>query len=248
MNKSRLILLGVALVAGGGAFFMVATGDKPVAEQVAQVVPQERGPKMVRVLVADQAFNRGDRIDPAATAWVKWPEDSVPEHVVTDADEAFYDSLGSRRARTTIYDGEPIIAAKTVAQGDKGMMAALLTPGMRAVSASIGGDATSSGFVLPGDVVDVMVTTGRGDARRTETAFTGVRVIAIDNQIQEEAGPNAITGASVTFELRPDQVQEFITLREAAEMTLVLRSIFDAAVPEVPSSDIIVMRYGAGRG
>ena len=247
MNKSRLILLGVAMVAGGGAFFMVASGDTPVAEQVAQVVPKERGPEMVRVLVADQAFGRGDWIDPVATAWVEWPLESVPEHVVTEEDEAFFEELSQRRARTDIYEGEPIIAAKTVKQGDKGMMAALLSPGMRAVTASIGGEATTSGFVLPGDVVDVMITTGRGDDRATTVAFTGLRVLAIDNTIRQEGGPKSIGGSAVTFEVRPDQVEDFITLRESADMTLVLRSIFDAAVPDVPASEVVILRYGARR-
>ena len=247
MNKNRLILLGVAAVAGGGAFFMVATGEDPVAQQVVQqVVPKEKGPSMVRVLVADRTFSRGDRLDAAATAWVKWPEDAVPEHVKTDADEGFYDSLNTLRARTTIYEGEPIIEAKTVAQGDKGMMAALLTPGMRAVSAAISGEAASSGFVLPGDIVDVLATTGRGGGQVTTTAFDGLRVIAIDNTIREEGGGKSISGNLVTFELRPDQVEEFVAVREAAELNLVLRSIFDAAVPDVPDAEVIVLRYGAG--
>ena len=248
MNKSRLILLGVAAVAGGGAFFMVATGDEPVAEQVAQVVPVERGPEMVRVLVADQTFGRGDRIDPAATEYIKFPLDNLPEHFITEDDEAFYASLGSLRARTTIYEGEPIIAAKTVAQGDKGLMAALLTPGMRAVTASIGGEATQAGFVLPGDVVDVLSTANRGGEQTTKTVFEGLRVIAINQSLQQEGGPRAIQGTSVTFEVRPDQVEAFLTERSRGQLTLVLRSIFDAAVPDAPSSDIVVLRYGASAG
>lgn len=248
MNKSRLILLGVAAIAGGGAFFMVATGDEPVIEQVAQVVPQERGPEMVRVLIADQTFARGDRIDPAATEWLKYPAENVPAHFVTDENQAFYDSLGTLRARTTIYEGEPIIAAKTVAQGDKSMMAALLTPGMRAVSANISGVQASAGFVLPGDVVDVTTTRKIGDQMVTQTAFTGLRVIAIDQNIQQEGGPKALGGASVTFELRPDQVEDFLTERASGGLNLVLRSIFDAAVPDAPSTDIIVLRYGSVGG
>ena len=248
MNKSRLILLGVAAIAGGGAFFMVATGDEPLAEQVAQVVPQERGPEMVRVLIADQTFARGDRIDPAATEWLKYPAENVPAHFITDDNEAFYNGLSGLRARTTIYEGEPIIAAKTVAQGDHGMMAALLTPGMRAVSANISGAQTSAGFVLPGDVVDVTTTRKVGEETVTQTVFTGLRVIAIDQNIQQEGGAKAMAGATVTFELRPDQVEDFVTERAGGSMNLVLRSIFDAAVPEAPSTDIVVLRYGAAGG
>lgn len=250
MNKSRLILLAVAAVAGGGAFFMVATGDDDNAatQIVEQVVPEARGPETVRVLVADRAFSRGDRIDPAATAWVKWPADDLPPYLITEENEAFYETLPTLRARTTIYENEPIIAAKTVAQGDKGMMAALLSPGMRAVSAPISGHSASSGFVLPGDTVDVLATSRQGNGQVTETAFSGLRVIAIDQSIQEEGNPKTIQGGTVTFELRPDQVEDFVTVRTNATLTLVLRSIFDAEVPDVPSAEIVVLRYGRSQG
>lgn len=250
MKKGRLLLLGVALLAGGGAFFLVAMGgNEEEPAPITQIIPQATDKKTVRVLVADTTFARGAQIDPAATTWAKWPEDVVPDHVITEADEAFYESLSGRRARTTIYEGEPIIRAKTVEQGDKGAMAALLTPGMRAVSASITGDATASGFVLPGDRVDVMRTGDVDGETATRVILSDVRVIAIDTTLQTEGGPVALGGSRVTFELKPPQVSPFIQARETGTLTLVLRSLFEGEVPtdDMHADEVIVLRYGQGR-
>jgi pilus assembly protein CpaB len=248
MKKGRLLLLGVALLAGGGAFFMVAMGGGDEAAPVAQIIPQVSDTKTVRVLVADRTFQRGEQIDPAATAWAKWPEDAIPDHVITEDNEAFYDSLPSLRARTAIYDGEPIIAAKTVAQGDRGVVAALLTPGMRAVSANVSGDRTASGFVLPGDRVDIMTTANVDGQPRTTVLLSNVRVLAIDNTLQDEGNPLAIKGSQVTFELTPSQVGTLVAAKEGGNLTLVLRSLFDGEVveEEEATDQVIVLRYGQG--
>lgn len=247
MNKGRLILLGLALAAGGGAFFLAASGGDEEGGPVAQVIPTQKEAPTVRVLVADATFERGARLTQEETAWVKWPADNVPEHVVTEDDEAFYASLTGKRARTTIYEGEPIIRAKIVDQGDRGVMAALLTPGMRAVTVELPATETAAGFILPGDRVDVLTTEGGA----TRTAYSDVRVIAIENTIRQENAPLAIRGALVTFELPPHEVERFVELRGSARMTLILRSMFDpqiepGAEPDLPRNEIIVMRYGQG--
>ena len=244
MNKGRLILLGVALVAGGGAFALVASGGDEAAP-IAQVIPTQKEAPSVRVLVADTTFSRGDRLTQEETSWVKWPADMVPDHVITEEDEAFFAELTGKRARTTIYEGEPIIPAKIVGQGDRSVMAALLTPGMRAVSVDLPATASAAGFVLPGDRVDVIATTNEG----SRTAYTDVRVIAIDNTIGEEGGPLAIQGSTVTFELSPSEVQRFVALRANAQLTLALRSMFEGPGDgDAPRGEIIVMRYTQGRG
>ena len=245
MNKGRLILLGIALVAGGGAFALVASGGEDGPAPIAQVIPTQKEAPSVRVLVADATFERGDRLTQEQTAWIKWPADTVPDHVVTEDDEAFYAALSKTRARTTIYEGEPIIPAKIVEQGDRSALAALLTPGMRAVSADMPPSEAAAGFVLPGDRVDIMATTNEG----TRTAYTDVRVIAIDNTIREEGSPLAMRGSTVTFELPPSEVARFVRLRASSRLTLSLRSMFEGPQAEAaPRGEIIVMRYAQGRG
>ena len=104
---------------------------------------------------------------------------------------------------------------------------------------------TAAGFVLPGDRVDVIATTNEG----SRTAYTDVRVIAIDNTISEEGGPLAIRGSTVTFELPPSEVQRFVSLQASAQLTLALRSMFEGrAERDAPRGEIIVMRYAQGQG
>ena len=250
MNKGRLILMGVALIAGGGAFFLVSSGGEEPAP-VQKAVPKQKQIATVRVLVADATFERGAALSKDQTAWLKWPKDDVPEHVVTENDKDFYERVGKMRARTTIYEGEPIIKAKVVQQGDRGVMAALLTPGMRAVSMDLSPTEAAAGFVLPGDRVDVVtLPEGKGGAART--VYENVRVIAIDNTIRHEKSPLAIRGGSITFELPAEEANRFLALRSTSRLSLVLRSMFDPDAEETgpidagPRNEIIVMRYGQG--
>jgi len=248
MNKGRLLLLGVALAAGAGAFIMAAGGgDKDVAS-VAQIVPKAQEIETVRVLVAEQRFERGSRIDPSATAWIKWPAGKVPAHFVTEEDEAFYEALPGMRTLTVLHEGEPIMREKLVEQGDSGMMAALLSPGMRAVSANLSDDATSSGFVLPGDRVDIMTTRQIDGQSQTSVLLSDVRVLAIDQTLAKEGELASLPGRSVTFELTPAQVEPFILARETQTLTLALRSIFEGETQaaDMPADEVVVIRYGRG--
>ena len=90
--------------------------------------------------------------------------------------------------------------------------------------------------------------TPRGGGRDVELAFEDIRVLAIDNAIREEGNPRALPGGSVTFEVRPEDVREFLSLRETHKITLVLKSIFDAELPkdDRPRGEIVVLRYGQG--
>lgn len=253
MNAGKIVLLGIALLAGGAAFFLVASGED-VPEPVTQIVPQVQEIETVRVLVSDSDFNRGQRIDPAATKWVKWPKKGLPEYFITEENQEFYNSLGDTLARTTIVVGEPITEQKLIRSDSKSMMAALLTPGMRAVSLDVTSRQAASGFILPGDRVDLFVTAeGRSKDRdekvtKTVLLLSDVRVIAVD-QNTAEGGEGAIVGRTITLELKPSQVEMFLSARESATLSLALRSVFQPAdaeelQQEVKPADVVVVRYG----
>lgn len=250
MNAGKIILLGIALVAGGAAFFLVASGDDD--QPISQVVPVANEVETVRVLVADAEFSRGDRLDPASTKWIKWPKKGLPEEFVTEDNKEFFDSLGQTVSRTTIVPGEPITEAKLIRSDDRSMMAALLTPGFRAVSIDVTQRTSASGFVLPGDKVDIYATTDdeSSDNGEVKTALllADIRVIAVDQQIDQN-GSGAIVGRTVTLELAPSQIELFLNAREAARLNLALRSAFkpEGAVEieqEVKPADVLVVRYG----
>ena len=244
MNVSRIAILGVALVAGAAAFFLMLGQNKDIAPvQIVEPVKEQT----VRVLVSSRDIQRGERLTLEDTNWVVWPKKAVQPTYITDENTQAREDLESAVARSLIVTGEPIVNAKVVRAGSGSLMAAIITPGMRAVTMRVSPETSSGGFILPGDKVDIMFTAGRnGGAART--IFEDVRVLAVDTLFSENTETAHIAGANVTLELAPTDAQTFITARESGTLSLVLRSIFKPEVEleaaERRSSNVSVIRYG----
>lgn len=244
MNVSRIAILGVALVAGAGAFVLMLGQNKNLAPvQIVEPVKEET----VRVLISSKDIQRGQRLTLEDTAWVTWPKKAVQPTFITDAQANAREDLASSVARSLIVTGEPIVNAKLVRAGSSSLMAALLTPGMRAVTLRVSAETSAGGFILPGDKVDILLTSGRNSSG-ARTIFEDVRVLAVDTIFSENTETNHVAGSNVTLELAPTDAETFITARESGTLSLVLRSIFkpegDLQASEKRSSNVSVIRYG----
>ena len=245
MNVTRIAVLGVALVAGVGAFFMMMSGNKAGTGQPVQALHE----KTVRVLVADKDFQRGERLVADKIKWVDWPEKALSEAYITEAAGGDPAALEKAVARTTIVAGEPIIEAKIVRADSSGLLAAVLAPGLRAVTMRITPETGVSGFILPGDKVDIYYSEPNDNNRtNTQLIFEDVRVLAINTVYTENPEAPTIEGANATVELSPSDAEEFINTRASrGEMSLALRSVFTQVDTEKkPRQDkgIKVIRYG----
>jgi pilus assembly protein CpaB len=114
-------------------------------------------------------------------------------------------------------------------------MAAVLQPGYRAVSININSRTGLSGFIFPGDSVDILLTHSieedtPGDEdetieiQATETVLTDIRVLAIDTQMTNETNTPAI-GKVATFEVLPKQAEKIALMSRMGELSLSLRSL-----------------------
>lgn len=245
MNVTRIAVLGVALVAGGGAFFMMMSGGKNLPTQVAETVQE----KSVRVLVADKDLQRGQRLTADSIKWVDWPERALSEAYITEAKGGDPAELDKAVARSALVKGEPIIEAKIVRAGSSGLLAAVLDPGMRAVTMRITPETGVSGFVLPGDRVDIFYTESTSaNVTKTDLIFEDVKVLAINTVYTENPEAPTIEGANATVEMSPSDAEFFITSRASrGQMSFALRSVFKpeegAAKPRRDQS-VKVIRYG----
>lgn len=245
MNVTRIAVLGVALVAGVGAFFMMMNGNKSAPAQIAQPVQE----KTVRVLVADRSFQRGERLTADAVKWIDWPEKALSDAYITEATGGDPAELEKAVARTSIVEGEPIIEAKIVRAGSSGLLAAVLEPGMRAVTMRITPETGVSGFILPGDRVDIYYSES-GDSNRTATelVFEDVRVLAINTVYNENPEAPVIEGANATVEMSPEDAEYFINTRASrGQMSFALRSVFaneEGDGKQRREQNIKVIRYG----
>lgn len=234
MNATRVVVLVFALVAAGVAAFLVRG---LVLESKTQVVA-EAAPQIetVGVLVAAGDIRPGDMVRPNMLRWQQWPQDAVAPGLVTqnnnpDARNAFDGSL----ARRHFTQGEPVNAMSLVQPGSSGLMAALVSPGMRAMAVSVSDENSAGGFILPGDRVDVVVsreieTGGRNKVYVSETVLYNVRVLAVDQMFDEDVSGGAIVGDTITLELTPGQSETLALAQAVGDVSLALRSFADASV------------------
>ena len=101
------------------------------------------------VLVAKAHLKPGSFVKAGNLDWVAWPKDGVVKGFVVKSDKVKVEDFENSVARTTINPGEPVIEAKFVKPGDRGFMAAVLTPGNRAATVPINATSGQAGFVFP---------------------------------------------------------------------------------------------------
>ena len=184
-------------------------------------------------MVARAAIARGQILKPADLTAQPWPDAAITgDYVVAGTEPA--KSLVGAVAREPIAAGEPIIKTKIVVPGDRGFLAAVLQPGMRAVSVPVDATTDVSGFVFAGDRVDILITLpvpqdgANGNSgyqhKAAETVLHDVRVIAIDQHLDNKDG-QAMVARNVTFEVTPKQSEIIAVASEIGKLSLSLRSL-----------------------
>lgn len=242
MSPLRLIILVLAAAAAIASVFFVRTLQAPSEAAAASApVKVEQGPA---ILVAKKALHTGQLIANGDLGWQSWPENApVAAFITREADAKALETYFGAVVRTPLVEGEPITAAKLVKQGEAGFMAAMLTPGMRAVSIAISAEAAAGGFVLPGDRVDLVLSReleikAGGETRTTfasDVVFENVRVLAIDTIYATDTPPTkdeakqkvgrAIIGKRATLELSKRDAELLEATDRMGRLSLHLRSL-----------------------
>ena len=250
MNTARIVVLTIALGAGGIAAYLVYSTDRgPVAEPTAQL-------PTVEVLVAKSDIGLGQTLKLDDVQWQSWPAATASNSFIRQSDGGMKDVIGSI-VRAPFIVGEPIREQKLVRADGSGFMAAILPTGMRAVSTEISPETGAGGFILPNDRVDVLLSKtdrnprGGPDTINSEIILTNIRVLAIDQAPKEKEGANALVGKTVTLELKPEQTETLARARQSGTLSLALRSIVDVNAVETAPDDshrrggtVNVIRYG----
>jgi pilus assembly protein CpaB len=253
MNTARIVVLTIAIGAGGIAAYLASGSDKPApAEPTAQL-------PTVDVLVAKSDIGLGQSVKPEDMQWQSWPTATASSTFIrrTERPDATTQIVGAI-ARAPFITGEPIREQKLVRADGSGFMAAILPAGMRAVSTEISPETGAGGFILPNDRVDVILSKREKSPDRnapdivtSETVLVNVRVLAIDQAPKEKDGTNTLVGKTATLEIKPEQAETLVRARQSGTLSLALRSIADANTVEQtedPSSkrgeSVNVVRYG----
>lgn len=248
----RMVILGVAVMAAGGAGYLAMNLSAPAPQPVAEILPIAPAIELDQVLVASETIKIGSKIE-GTLKWQQWPVEAIAPDFITESSrpEAVTELDGSI-VRSTIIQGEPIRPIKILG-ADQSFMSSILPAGKRAVATTIAADTSAGGFILPDDYVDVMMTTRNTDSNSfsTETVLSNIRVLAIDQTIREDENGRLVqVGQTATLELSPKEVQIITVAQQMADrLTLALRSVKDIEAGHSESNaDYLVTGRGAGDG
>jgi pilus assembly protein CpaB len=252
MKAARLVVLSIAIGAGGIAALLAGRSEK-----APEVKPQVVQVETVDVLVARSDIPMGQALSPGDVQWQAWPTSAASGNFIRRQNNPqAIETLSGQIVRTPFVAGEPIREAKLVNAKGSGFMAAILPTGMRAVSTQISPETGAGGFILPNDRVDVILTRRdkdadkSGDARVSETVLTNIRVLAIDQNVEEKNGQKVVVGKTATLELTPGQAETLTLSQQLGSLSLALRSITDASQKDVTIDDgsrrntVNIVRFG----
>jgi pilus assembly protein CpaB len=228
MNMTRILILVAALGAAGVAAFL-ARGLMGGQNNAAASTNME----MTEILVAAKAIEVGSKVNPGDLKWQGWPKAAVDPTFVAkhNAAGALDEMTEGSVARVPLANGEPVTSQKVIKADGAGFLAAVLTPGKRAVGVKLTTDRGAGGFILPNDRVDVIMTRKLGNsasgvpAYRAATVLRDVRVLAVDQTAQEEGDSKSIVAKTATLELSGQQAEVLALAEAMGDLSLSLRSL-----------------------
>jgi pilus assembly protein CpaB len=216
-NKRALAVMAVAILFGLTAVMLAS-----------RWLLQQPGGSSGRIAVAASDINLGQRLTPDMLKLVEWPVDSVPKGAFTDTQ-----NLAGRVLKSSVLLGEPVSEAKLAPLGTTGGLSALISEGKRAITVRVNDVVGVAGFALPGNYVDIIVSTQKdaapGAAREqsiSKIVLERILVLAVAQEVsRDETKPKVVN--AVTLEVTPDQAEKLDLARSVGTLSLVLRNQVD---------------------
>ncbi len=219
------LVLIVGLALAGTAVWMVqgyvSTAQKEVArERAARLQLGE----LVQVYIVTKPLAYGDTIQKDNVEKVLFPKKALPEGAFTEEEVLFPgDYTQPRYVLRALEKSELVLAAKITEPGEDTGLTSRLPAGMRAFAIRVDVASGVSGFVRPGDFVDVYWTgnTPNRAGEITQMIESTVRVVATD-QVDQAERSSAMVARTVTVVVSPQQVARLAQAQATGRLALSL--------------------------
>lgn len=243
MGNRNTVLIVVAILIGLVAV-VLANAYFSGVEQRQETVAEDQG--LARIVVATQPLEFGMPLTTENIRMQNFPANSVPEGAFRSIEDALQ---GGRVALRPIVPNEPVLASKVSGSGGRAVLSANLAEGMRAVAISVNAVNGVSGFVRPGDVVDVFLTrqiAGEGASEQdlmTEVVLENIKILAID-QVASESATEPQVGRTAVVEVDLRDAQKLVLAGRIGSLSLALRNVEEQ--DEFAGSSLVTNRDFAG--
>ena len=222
-----------------------AQPEKPRAAPAQQAAPAPvKAPELRMVLAAARALPVGTLLGEEDISELGIELDLVRKWHIAADDPKRSGALYGYVVRQEIAEGAPVTWQSLVGPGQRGFLAAVLRPGMRAITVTLGQGTSHSGLVDPGDRVDVVLAAvgSRGGGLRdllARTILEDVRVLAVDRRVVRTDGSGAIERTeekivTATLEVLPSQTSLLALGELGGELALAVRPLAAAGAPAEP--------------
>ncbi len=220
MNRNRLIFaLAVAVIIGLLTSMYVYR----------QLKRQNAGPVAIpirKIVVAADRIALGTRLAPEQLRLVNWPADQP----MTGMFGSLTDVQG-RTLITSVTENEPILESKLAPTGAGAGLPATIPDGMRALTVAVNDVIGVAGFVVPGTMVDVLVTgTGPGQNQGgsiTKTVLEDVRVLAAGQKVEQDKDGKPQNVPVITLLVTPPDANKLTMAATQGRIQLALRNTID---------------------
>lgn len=232
------LVFGLVLIVGlglaGFAVYMVQDYvEQAQAEADRLAIEQANAPRLVNVVVAKKPLLYGERLTRADLEVIKWQEGKVPEGAFNAivAPQGGDPSIvpvfweGETRPRAALRSleiYEPLLAKKVTEPGIDAGINANLSPGMRAFTINVDVSSGVSGFLRPGDRVDVYWSGNAGGQEVSKLIDEAVKLIAINQSADADRTEETMIARTVTIEGTPQQVAALSLAQQTGRLTLSL--------------------------
>ncbi|MBF9034088.1 Flp pilus assembly protein CpaB [Rhodobacterales bacterium HKCCE2091] len=223
-----VLIVGVAL-----AGFAVYIAQDRFA-QYQNAIAQQRNAiiETTDIFVVNTQLRYGQQLRPEHVVAIRWPADHVPFGAFTTMEEIFPDGPDVPRTVLRVMErDEPILRSKVTGPGQDAGVASRLARGMRAVAIRVDVTSGVSGFLRPGDRVDVYWSGSSRGEDVTRLIRSNVQIIAID-QIADEDRNNPTIARTITVEAAAEDVAALAQAQSTGRLTLALVGVEDDTASE----------------
>jgi pilus assembly protein CpaB len=200
-NRRALLVMAVAILFGLAAVAFAA-----------RWLLNHPGGAAGSIVVAASDISLGQRLAPEMLKLVEWPSDSMPKGAFSDPQQ-----LVGRVLKNTLLMGEPVSESKLAPSGTLGGLSALISEGKRALTVRVNDVIGVAGFALPGNYVDIIVSTeqeapegaapGQRERNISKIVLERILVLAVAQEVnRDETKPKVVN--AVTLEVTPEQAEK----------------------------------------
>lgn len=233
MRASTILSLVVAVILAIMAVFGARTWLIAQRAQLAEGQGSTQIAPLNKIVVAKTAMRFGERLTAEKLDLIDWASSALPPGAYGTIEElAGATDETARFALSSMEKGEPVLQSKITSPGQRAKLSTAISPGMKAVSIRVNDVLGVSGFVLPGDRVDVMLTrtpTNKDDDSFVDVLLQGVKVLAIDQSVDDRKDQPSVV-STVTFEVSTDEAQKLMLGAAVGTLSLALRNVVSAEV------------------